>query len=77
MATKLLNLMSGSHPDYRVEPKVGPIVLWHGREIDLRKVTEKDAEAMAADKFSRTVLFTDERVQRDTDGAKTRRRSRS
>lgn len=77
MATKLLNLMSGAHPDFRVEPKVGPIVLWHGREVDLRKVSEKDAQAMAADKYSRTIVFTDERVQRDTEGSKARRRARS
>jgi|GEM_PF-6645493 hypothetical protein len=60
MAKQLtINLKSG-HPDFVVKPNLGPIILWHGKTIDLRDVRRKDADAIAADPNSRYITYSEE-----------------
>jgi len=51
---ELLNLKAG-HPDFVVKPSLGNIIRWHGKDIDLRAVSRKDAEAIAADPNARYI----------------------
>ncbi len=62
--TKNLNLYSEESP-IRVNPKVGPIIDWHGRHHDLRDLEPKWAQRMADD----PAMLDVEHVKKDTKAA--------
>lgn len=48
----LIDMRQG-HPDYEMNKGVGPIISFHGRTLDLRQLTVKDAETLANDRQHR------------------------
>lgn len=58
---KTINIMMG-HADYKVNPRIGPEILYHGQTIDLRSITVKKADEIASDPEHRYLTFTTERV---------------
>lgn len=73
MTTKTLNLYDESSPIRLKNPKVGPMIDWHGRTHDLRNLEPKWAERMANDPLMRDV----ERVPKATEPAKAKAKDKN
>lgn len=73
MATKTLNLYDESSPIRLKNPKVGPMIDWHGRTHDLRNLEPKWAERMADDPLMRDV----ERAAKVAEPAKVKAKEKS
>lgn len=63
-ATETINLKNG-HPDYTLRGNVGPVILYHGAVLDLRRCRPKDAEALASDPDVRYLTYSDARLRRE------------
>ena len=66
--TAIINIHQG-HDDFVVASGVGPIINYHGKAVDLRAITLRQAEEIARDHHHRCVRFSDRRMERDAKAA--------